>query len=190
MPASRSTCARTSARPASRPSCSPCSKASWCASACKSARPPAVGIFGCAAPPSILGAFQSATVAAVLRLASDKLAAAFAAETDGALFRHPLGNDDDFLLCRFDVGEFHRTARFHVVLEDFRGALRHVLQDLLLYFGLGAAQCHGQGFGTHLSQQGLNISVVDFQQVVENEQQFLDLLMHLAVRFFDLAELR
>src|SRR5271167_4008847 len=123
MPARRSTWARTSASPASRPSCNPCSNASLCASACKSARAPTVAVLrGGAGPPSISGADHSATVAA-FGVGSDKLAAAFAAETDGAFFGHALRDDDDFLLRGFDVGELHRAARLHVVLEDFRGAL-------------------------------------------------------------------
>ena len=100
--------------------------------------------------------------------------AALAAETDGAFLGQPLRDHHDFLLRRLDVGELHRPARFHVVLENFRGALRHVLQDLLLHLGLGAAQCHRQGVGAHLAQQRLYAAVVDIQQIVEYEQQILD----------------
>src|SRR6202521_1269378 len=120
MPASRSTCACTSARPACRPSASPCSKASLCASACRSASPPTVAIFCAGMGLPTLGAVHSwAPAAADLKSASDKFAAALAAEIDGAFFSQALRNDDDFLLRRLDVREFHRTARFHIVLEDF-----------------------------------------------------------------------
>src|SRR6202020_3310614 len=126
MPASRSTCAFTSACPALRPSSSPCSKASLCASACRSARPPTVAIFCCGAGLSTSGTVHNATVAPGFKLASDRPARPFAAETDGALFGHALRDHDDFLLCRLDVGQLYRTACLHVVLEDFRGPLRHV----------------------------------------------------------------
>src|ERR1700722_15554936 len=145
MPARRSTCAFPSARPALRPSSNPCSKASLCASACRSARPPTVAIFCCGAGPSMSGTVHSATAAPGLRLASDKLARSLAAETDGALLGHTLRNHDDFLLRRFDVGQLYGTACLHVVLEDFGLPFRHVLQYLLLYLGLGAAQSHRQG---------------------------------------------
>src|SRR5580704_9109839 len=131
MPASRSTCACTSARPALRPSARPCSKASLCASACKSARPPTVAIFCCGAGLSMSGTVHNATVAPGLGLTSDKLARPLAAETDGALFGHALRNHDDFLLRRFDVRQLYRTPRLHIVLEDFRRPLRHVLQYFL-----------------------------------------------------------
>src|ERR1700690_1310108 len=134
MPASRSTCARTSARPASRPSARPWSKASLCASACRSARPPTVAILGCATGLSMSGTVHKATVAAGLALGSDKFGRPLAAETDRAFFGHAPPDPDDFLLRRFDVRQFHRAARFHVVLEYFRRPLRHVLEDLLLYF--------------------------------------------------------
>src|ERR1700732_1109517 len=124
MSAKRSTWARTSARPASRPSANPCSKASLCASACKSASPPAVAILRATGPMS--GACQSWAPADDLDPVSDKVAAAFAAEIDGAFLGQALRNDHDFLLRRLDVREFHRTARFHVVLEDFCRALGHV----------------------------------------------------------------
>src|SRR5580692_1166973 len=139
MPASRSTCAFTSARPALRPSSSPCSKASLCASACRSARPPTVAIFCCAGGLSMSGTVHNATVAPVFEFASDKLARPFAAETDGALFGHALRDHDNFLLCRLDIGQLHRTACLHIVLEDFRRPLRHVLQYFLLDIRLGAA---------------------------------------------------
>src|ERR1700733_13949221 len=152
MPASRSTCAFTSARPALRPSSSPCSKASLCASACRSARPPTVAILCCGAGLSMSGTVHNATVAPGFRLASDKLARPFAAETDRALFGHALRDHDDFLLRRLALGELHRAAGPHVVLEDFRRSLRHVLQDFFLLLGLGAAQRHRQGIGAHLAQ--------------------------------------
>src|ERR1700723_497630 len=189
IPARRSTWARTSARPASRPSASPCAKASLCASACKSASAPTVAILCAPGGLPMSGAFHSCAAAAGFAVGSDKFAAALAAEIDGAFLGQALCNDDDFLLCRLDVRELHRTACFHVVLEDFRRALRHVLQDLLLYFGFGAAQGHRQRVGTHFAQQRLNAAVVDIQQVVEYEQQILDFLVHLAVGFFNLAEL-
>src|SRR3984957_16798198 len=140
MPASRSTCALTSACPALRPSSSPCSKASLCASAWRSARPPTVAIFCCGAGLSMSGTVHNATVAPGFGLASDKFARPLAAETDGALFGHALRNHDDFLLRRLDVGQLDRSARLHIVLEDFRGPFRHVLQYLLLHLRLGAAQ--------------------------------------------------
>src|ERR1700722_18746571 len=124
---------RTSARPASRPSASPCSKASLCASACRSARPPTVAILGCAAGPSMSGTVHKATVAACLALGSDKLTRPLAAETDRAFFGHALRDHDDFLLRGLAIRQFHRAARFHIVLEDFRRALRHVLENLLLH---------------------------------------------------------
>src|ERR1700689_3767571 len=156
MPASRSTFAFTSARPALRPSSSPCSKASLCASACRSARPPTVAIFCCGAGLSMSGTVHNATVAPGFKLASEKLSRPFAAETDGALFGHALRNHDDFLLRRFDVRQLYRTPCLHVVFEDFRRPLRHVLQYLLLHLGLGAAQGHRQGIRTHLAQQRLD----------------------------------
>src|ERR1700704_937012 len=118
MPARRSTCALISARPARRPSASPCSKASLCASACRSARPPTVAILCCGAGPSMSGTVHNATVAPGFALGSDKLARTLAAEADGALFGHSLRDHDDFLLRRLDVGQLHRTARLHVVLQD------------------------------------------------------------------------
>src|SRR3984957_5563046 len=145
MPASRSTCAFTSARPALRPSSSPCSKSSLCASAWRSARPPTVAILCCGAGLSMSGTVHNATVAPGFGLASDKLARPLAAETDGALFGHALRNHDDFLLRRFDVRQLPRAPRLHIVLENFRRPLRHVLQHLLLHLGLSAAQGHCQG---------------------------------------------
>src|SRR6202020_744192 len=159
MPARRSTCAFTSACPALCPSSSPCSKASLCASACRSARPPTVAILCCGAGLSMSGTVHNATVAPGFKLASDKLARPFAAETDGTLFGHALRNHDDLLLRRLDIGELDRAARLHIVLEDFRRPLRHVLQYFLLHLGLGAAQRHRQGIGAHLAQQRLNAAV-------------------------------
>src|SRR5258708_3533321 len=139
MPASRSTCACTSARPACRPSVNPCSKASLCASACRSARPPTVGILCWGAGLSMAGTVHSATVAG-LALGSDKFARTLAAETDRAFFGHSLRDHDDFLLRRFDVGQLHRAACFHVVLQNLRGPFRHVLQNLFLPLGLSSSQ--------------------------------------------------
>src|ERR1700761_3908198 len=164
MPASRSTCALTSARPAWRPSAKPCSNASLCASACRSASPPTVAMRCCAGWPSMSGTVHSATVGPAFAWGSDKLARSLAAETDGALFGHPLCDHDDLFLRRFDIGQFYRAARFHVVLQDFCGALGHVLQHLFLNLGFGPAQRHRQGVGTHFAQQRLNTTVVDVQQ--------------------------
>src|SRR5580698_7117543 len=189
MPASRSTCAWISARPASRPSASPCSNASLCASACRSARPPTVAILCEVWAPSMAGTAHSATAAAGFGLTSDKIAGALAAKTYRALFRHALRDHDDFLLRRLDIGEFHRSARFHVVLEDFRRPLRHVLEYFLLHLRFCAAQRDRQGVGSHLAQQRLDAAVIDVEQIVEHEQQVFDLLMHLAVGFLDLAHL-
>src|SRR5579863_261265 len=170
MPSSLSTWARTSVRPASRPSARPCSKASLCASACRSTSPATVAIFRSAIGLPMSGAVQSCAPAeGDLALRSDKFAAALAAETDGAFLGQPLRDHHDFLLRRLHVGELHRAARSHVVLENFPGALRHVLQDLLLHFGLRAAQCHSQGVGAHFAQQRLYCAVVDIQQIVEYE---------------------
>src|ERR1700730_15404432 len=151
MPPSRSTCARTSARPASRPSASPCSKASLCASACRSARPPTVAILCCVGALSMSGTAHKATAAACFEFTSDKFARALAAEAYGSLFGHALRDDDDLLLRRFDIRKLHRTAGFHIVLEDFRGTLRHVFQYFFLHFGFGAAQRHRQRVGTHFA---------------------------------------
>src|ERR1700722_9978963 len=118
MPGSRSTCACTSARPASRPSASPCSKASLCASSCRSARPATVAIFGAAPGLPISGAVHSCgPPGTALMLESDKFASALAAQTDGAFLGQTLRDDHDLLLRRLDIGELHRPARFHVVLE-------------------------------------------------------------------------
>src|ERR1700676_4910908 len=189
MPDSRSTWARTSACPASRPSAKPCSNASWCASACRSARPPTVAKFCCDRALPMSGTVHNATVAAGFALLSDKFAGSLAAQTDGALFGHALCDHDDFLLRGFDIGQFHRTACFHVVLEDLCRSLRHVLEDFLLHFRFCPTQCHGQGVGTHFAQQRLDAAIVDIEQIVEYEQQILDLLMHFAIGLFDLAEL-
>src|ERR1700677_4821643 len=183
MPSSLSTWARTSARPASRPSARPCSKASLWASACRSASPLTVGNLWPAEPLPMSGAAQTLTVV------SDKLGAALAAETDGAFLRQALRDHHDLLLRRLDLDELHGTARLHVVLENFRGALRHVLEYLLLHFGLGPAQGDGQRIGTDLAQKGLDAAVVHIQEIVEDEQQILDLLMHLRVGLLDLAQL-
>src|ERR1700722_20933964 len=114
---------RTSARPASRPSASPCSKASLCASACRSASPPTVAILWAGNGLPMSGAVHNrAPAAADLGVASDKFGSALAAKADAALFGQALCDDDDFLLRRFDIGEFHRTASFHIVLENFRRA--------------------------------------------------------------------
>src|SRR6516165_9165932 len=106
MPDNRSTCARTSARPASRPSASPCSNASLCASACRSASPATVAIFCVAAGLPTSGALQRCALSEThFGVASDKFAAALAAETDGAFLGQTLRDDDDFLLRRLHVRE-------------------------------------------------------------------------------------
>src|ERR1700678_3478692 len=154
MPSSFSTWARTSTRPASRPSASPCSKASLWASACKSTSPLTVGILWSAGLLPISGAAQtSALTLDPLAMVLDKVGAALAAEIDGAFLRQGLGDHHDLLLRRLDLGELHGTARLHIVLENLRCALRHVLEYLLLHLGLGAAQGDRQRIGADLAQE-------------------------------------
>src|SRR5882757_3557301 len=190
MPANFSTCARTSPRPASRPSARPCSNASLYASACRSARPLTVGSLGLETGAPTSGAAHTAAPAeAALVMTLDKLGASLAAQGNGALFGQTLDDNDDLLLRRLDIGEFHRTAGFHVVLEDFRCPLRHVPQNLVLHLGLRTAQRDRQYVGADLAQHRLYPAIVDVQQVVENEEQVFDLAVHLAVGLLDFSEL-
>src|ERR1700678_1158810 len=134
MPSSFSTWARTSTRPASRPSASPCSKASLWASACRSASPLTVGILCPAVPLPISGAAQTSAFDP-LAMVLDKFAAALAAESDGAFLCQALRDHDDLFLRSLHLDELHGTARLHIVLENLRCALRHILEYLLLHFG-------------------------------------------------------
>src|SRR5690349_12426525 len=61
--------------------------------------------------------------------ASDILLA-LAAELDAALVGELARREQDFLLCRFDVREAHRTLGLEIALEHLGRALRHVLEDL------------------------------------------------------------
>src|SRR5580704_2708601 len=139
--------------------------------------------------PTSGAAHTSASAAAALVKGLDKFAAALPAQADRPLFGEALCDHDDLLLRSLDVGELHRTSCLHVVLENLRSAFGHVAQDLLLHIGLRTAQRDGEGVGADLAQQRLNTAIVDVEQVVEDEQQILDLLMHLTVGFLDLAEL-
>src|SRR5687767_3223696 len=73
------------------------------------------------------------------RAGSDILLA-LAAELDGALVGELARRQQDFLLRAFHVRQPDRPLRFQVALEHFRGALRHVLEDLGLEGLVGALE--------------------------------------------------
>src|SRR3982751_919162 len=86
---------------------------------------------GCDAP-STLGGSQRETSSVTAARGSDIFVAALAAERDGAIVGKLAGHEQDFLLCRFDIGETHRALVGQVVLHHLGRALRHVLEDFRL----------------------------------------------------------
>src|SRR6185503_4253590 len=171
--------------PSTCPSLNPCSQASRSTSVrCMTLTPlaPARGIVA----PSTAGRSQRDTSLRCARSDSDILLA-LAAELDGAFVGQLASGHQDFLLRGLDIREAHRALGLQVALEHFRGALRHVLEDLGLEVLVGALERDEQFVGGDLAQQFLHAAIVDLEQVVEHEHQVLDLLRQ---RFVALADLR
>src|SRR6185437_828274 len=87
----------------------------------------------------------------IVTCASD-IFVALAAERDGAGLGELAGDLQDLLLRALDLGEAHRALRLEVVAQHFRGALRHVLEDLLLQSLVRALQGEQQLLRRNLAQ--------------------------------------
>src|SRR5882672_750939 len=116
---SLSACARPAARPAARP-CSQASRSSRPRSALR--RWPTTG-------PSTCGTVHASMLAAA---DSDIFLSALAAQLHLALIGHAARGHDDFLLRGLHFAELDRALGLEVVLQHLRGALGHVLEELVL----------------------------------------------------------
>src|SRR5262245_32861568 len=81
------------------------------------------------AAPSTEGRSQRAAAEPSL---SDILLAALATQVDRAFVGQLARGHENFLLRGLDVRELHGAFGFQVALEHFGGALRHVLEHLVL----------------------------------------------------------
>src|SRR5690606_33626579 len=122
------------------------------------------------------------------RRCSYQLLAAAVAEVDHALIGQAADDGHDLLLRRLDVGQAYRAAGLHVLQQDLGRTLGHVAGDLLAHPDVGAAQGDAQALAGDLAQQGLQLAVVQLDQVVEHEHQVLDALAQFAVDLADLAQ--
>ncbi len=136
------------------------------------------------------GAVHTAARADSLSAMSDELAGILAAEIESFLLRRGAGRSrrspsarprprTSFTGPRASMSSLSiSAARFDMFLRILSCTSR-----------LRAAQRDSEGIRADVAQQRLDAAVVDVEQVVEDEQQVLDLLMHLGVRLLDLAEL-
>src|SRR3989344_7489374 len=124
-------------------------------------------------PPTSRARIRSLGVSSLfdMRGALDHFFAALPAENDFSGFGHTAGNGEDFLLGGFHVADAHRAFGFQVVAQQFRGALGHVLEDLLLDAFVRALEGQYQHVGGDFAQQRLDAAVVDIGEVVEHEHE-------------------